>query len=265
MVSESPNLIEWRGVHKRFGPNRVLRGVDLQVRPGATLVIVGRSGCGKSVLLKTLVGLVTPDQGEIRVQGREILGDASAMAVTQKLCGMVFQGAALFDSLTVAGNLALPYWENTDLGVDEIKERIRHLLALVGLHDIEERMPADLSGGMRKRVSLARALADEPEIILYDEPTTGLDPIMSDAINELILSTQEQVKVTSIVVTHDLNTVRKVANCVAMVHEGQIVFQGTPDDFFASGDPIVVQFVEGRADESVEPVLVAPRDDDYDE
>ncbi|HRU22587.1 MAG TPA: ABC transporter ATP-binding protein [Candidatus Latescibacteria bacterium] len=265
MNTEHECLIRWEEVHKSFGANHVLRGVTLQVCQGETLVIIGRSGCGKSVLLKTLVGLISPDSGRIWVKDRPIVGDPSAMAEAQRLCGMVFQGAALFDSLSVAENLALPYWENTDLSKGEIEERIRSLLALVGLRDVEQLMPAELSGGMRKRVSLARALADEPEIMLYDEPTTGLDPIMADAINELIRSTQDKVKLTSIVVTHDLSTVRKVANHVAMLHEGRIVFHGTPDELFASADPVVTQFIQGRADARVEVPRPELREHEIDE
>ncbi len=265
MDTEHECLIRWEEVHKSFGANHVLRGVTLEVCKGETLVIIGRSGCGKSVLLKTLVGLIPPDSGRIWVKNRQIVGDPSAMAEAQRLCGMVFQGAALFDSLSVAENLALPYWENTDLSRGEIEERIRSLLALVGLREVEQLMPAELSGGMRKRVSLARALADEPEIILYDEPTTGLDPIMADAINELIRSTQEKVKLTSIVVTHDLSTVRKVANHVAMLHEGRIVFHGTPDELFLSADPVVTQFIQGRADARVEVPRPELREHEIDE
>ncbi|HPU84782.1 MAG TPA: ABC transporter ATP-binding protein [Candidatus Latescibacteria bacterium] len=263
--TERECLIRWEEVHKSFGANHVLRGVTLHVCRGETLVIIGRSGCGKSVLLKTLVGLISPDSGKIWVKDRQIVGDPPAMAEAQRLCGMVFQGAALFDSLSVAENLALPYWENTDLSREEIEERIRSLLALVGLRDVEQLMPAELSGGMRKRVSLARALADEPEIILYDEPTTGLDPIMADAINELIRSTQEKVKLTSIVVTHDLSTVRKVANNVAMLHEGRIVFHGPPDELFGSADPVATQFIQGRADARVEVPRPELREHEIDE
>jgi len=247
-MAERECLIRWVNVHKRFSDNLVLRGVTLEVCRGETLAVIGRSGCGKSVLLKTLVGLVRPDSGEIWMEGKQVAGDARAMTEAQKLCGMVFQSAALFDSLTVAENLALPYWENTDLPPEEIVVKIGHLLAMVGMEDAEDLMPSELSGGMRKRVSLARALADEPDIILYDEPTTGLDPIMADTINNLILQMQRELGVTSIVVTHDLVTVRKVANHVAMLHDGKIIFYGTVDEFFDADDPAVRQFIEGNAE-----------------
>jgi len=247
MDSRKP-IIQWRNVWKSFDDNRVLKGVTLDVYSGETLIIIGRSGEGKSVLLKTLLGLVTPEDGEVYVEGRDILTDRKAMVKARGILGMVFQSSALFDSLTVAENLALPYWENTDIPAGRILDNIRQLLALVGMRDVEELLPSELSGGMRKRVGLARALADEPQIILYDEPTTGLDPIMADAINDLIVDTQRELNVTSIVVTHDLTTVRKVADRVAMLHDGEIIFVGTADELFASNDPYVRQFIEGRAE-----------------
>jgi phospholipid/cholesterol/gamma-HCH transport system ATP-binding protein len=256
-MNESECLIRWVDVHKRFGSNHVLRGVTLDVCRGETLAIVGRSGEGKTVLLKTLVGLVRPDSGEIWIDRRQIVGDDDAIERSRRLCGMVFQSGALFDSLTVAENLALPYWENTELPVEGIIERIGNLLAMVGMEGVEELMPAQLSGGMRKRVSLARALADEPEIILYDEPTTGLDPIMSDTINGLILRMQRSPNVTSIIVTHDLQCVRKVADRVAMLHEGKIIFYGTVAEFLAADSAAVRQFIEGSADGPIQAVTLA--------
>jgi phospholipid/cholesterol/gamma-HCH transport system ATP-binding protein len=178
---------------------------------------------------------------------------------------MVFQNAALFDSMTVAENLALPYWENTALAEAEILEHIDRLLSMVGMAGFGGLMPSELSGGMRKRVSLARALGDEPEIILYDEPTTGLDPIMSDAINSLICSTQEKLNVTSIVVTHDLTTVRKVADGVAMLNEGRIAFHGTVEGLFSATDDVVRQFIEGRADARVETHVEVSKVSEYDD
>jgi phospholipid/cholesterol/gamma-HCH transport system ATP-binding protein len=210
--------------------------------------VVGRSGEGKSVLLKTLVGLIRPDSGEIWVDGRQIVGDDGALDLSRRLCGMVFQSAALFDSFTVGENIALPYWENTDMTVEQVEAKVRGLLAMVGMEGLEHLMPAELSGGMRKRVSLARALADEPEIVLYDEPTTGLDPIMADTINNLIVQMERELSVTSIVVTHDLQSVRKVADDVAMLHEGRVIFYGPAQEFLGSDMPAIRQFIEGSAE-----------------
>lgn len=238
-------IVRWRDVHKAFGDNDVLNGVTLDAFRGETLVIIGQSGSGKSVLVKTLLGLVEPDSGGISVEGRDILRSRREMARGLKLFGMVFQNSALFDSLTVAENLALQYWENTDWPRERIMSRVAELLGMVGMKDVEDLTPAELSGGMKKRIGLARALADEPEIIIYDEPTTGLDPIMSDAINQLILRIQQDVKVTSIVITHDMSTVRKTADHVALLHGGRIVFYGTPEELLASDDGYVQQFVRG--------------------
>jgi phospholipid/cholesterol/gamma-HCH transport system ATP-binding protein len=248
-TSENPHtpdhIVEWRDVRKSFGDNRVLNGVTLGVKRGATLVIIGQSGSGKSVLVKTLLGLVAPEGGEVLVEGRNILGNRHAMDAGLKLIGMVFQNSALFDSMNVAENLALPYWESTDWTRERIMRRVTELLGMVGLRNIEHLMPSELSGGMKKRVGLARALADEPEIIIYDEPTTGLDPIMADAINQLIRRIQNEVHVTSIVITHDLSTVRHTADHVALLHGGRIVFYGTADELFASDNEHVRRFVSG--------------------
>jgi len=238
-------IVEWRDVRKSFGDNRVLNGATLGVQRGETLVIIGQSGSGKSVLVKTLLGLVVPDGGEVLVEGRNILENRHAMDAGLKLFGMVFQNSALFDSMNVAENLALPYWESTSWTREQIMQRVTELLGMVGLRNIEHLMPSELSGGMKKRVGLARALADEPEIIIYDEPTTGLDPIMADAINQLIRRIQNEVRVTSIVITHDLSTVRYTADRVALLHNGKIVFYGTADELFASGNEHVRRFVSG--------------------
>jgi len=248
-------IIRWVNVYKRFGDNVVLRGVTLDVQRGETLAVVGRSGVGKSVLLKTLLGLMAPDSGEVWVRGRRVTGSQSAMDEGRRLIGMVFQNSALFDSMTVAENIALPYWENTSLPREEVMERVTRLLGMVGLSKVEDLMPAALSGGMRKRVALARALADEPEIILYDEPTTGLDPIMADAINGLIIQMQRDLNVTSIVVTHEMATVRKVAHHVALLHNGEIIFHGTTEDLFTTDNPYVRQFIEGNAEG---PITIIP-------
>jgi phospholipid/cholesterol/gamma-HCH transport system ATP-binding protein len=260
-MRERSCLIRWVNVHKSFGANRVLNGVTLEVCRGETLAVVGRSGEGKSVLLKTLVGVVRPESGEIWVEGRRVSGDEEALARSRRLFGMVFQNGALFDSLTVAQNIALPYWENTDLPLDAIAGKISSLLAMVGMEGAESLMPAELSGGMKKRVSLARALAGDPRIILYDEPTTGLDPIMADTINNLIIRMQRDLSVTSIVVTHDLQSVRKVADYVAMIEDGTIISYGTVDEFFASDMPAVRQFIEGNAEGPIRTTPVGPSPD----
>lgn len=240
-------FLRFEGLSKRFGTQRVLDGVDLDVARGETLVIIGRSGCGKSVLLKHLIGLLRPDAGRILVDGRDIVPlDEEAMTGVRARFGMVFQGSALFDSLSVEENVgfALRRQGRPD---DEIRDIVEGRLADVGLPGAGAKKPAELSGGMRKRVGLARALAMNPEAILYDEPTTGLDPVMSDAISDLIVETRERLGVTSIVVTHDMTSAYKVGHRIAMLYEGHIRAAGTPDEIRASTDPVVAQFIAGRA------------------
>jgi len=241
-------MIEVQNVHRWFGSHHVLSGINLQIREGETLVIIGRSGCGKSVLLKIMMGILEPDQGEIIINGVNLhqLGLRELDQFRLKL-GMLFQGAALFDSLTVCENVGFSLFEHTHLSVSTIRDKVREKLALVGLEGIEDKMPADLSGGMKKRVGLARAICNEPKIILYDEPTTGLDPINADAINELILAMQQRLKVTSLVVTHDMTSAYKVANRIAMLYEGKIIIVGTPDEIKHSDNPVVQQFITGSA------------------
>ncbi len=252
-------IIQLRNVHRSFGGTPVLRGVDLDVRRSETLVVIGRSGCGKSVMLKHLVGLHKPDSGSILVDGEDITGlsEMALFPVRQKF-GFLFQGAALLDSLTVAENVGLGLSELTRMTADEIRCTVSEKLDLVGMGGSEELMPADLSGGMKKRVGLARAIAYEPEIVLYDEPTTGLDPIMADAINNLIITLKRELHISSIVVTHDMASVRKVADRVAMLFEGRIIFTGTVEEMDSSEDPVVRQFVEGRAEG---PITVTGRND----
>jgi len=241
-------LIEIKGVQKWFGGNHVLRGVDLTIRDGETLVIIGRSGCGKSVLLKHIMAILEPDEGDIRIDGRSMY---TMTPEEQDQCrlqlGMLFQGAALFDSLTVGGNVGFSLHEHTQMAEEAIGQKVREKLGLVGLAGIEELMPASLSGGMKKRVGLARAICNEPKTILYDEPTTGLDPINADVINDLILRMQEQLKVTSIVVTHDMTSAYKVGDRIAMLYEGKIIGTGTPDEIKNSKDPVIQQFITGSA------------------
>ncbi len=241
-------MIEIQNIHKQFGDKDVLRGVDLTIRDGETLVIIGRSGCGKSVLLKHIMAILEPDEGDIKIDGRSMFSMTPDEQDRSRLkLGMLFQGAALFDSLTVRGNVGFSLYEHTQFSEETIEMKIREKLSWVGLSDIEDLMPSSLSGGMKKRVGLARAICHEPSIILYDEPTTGLDPINADVINELILQMQRRLQVTSIVVTHDMTSAFKVANRIAMLYEGKIIAVGTPDQIRNSQDPIVQQFVTGSA------------------
>ena len=250
MTAPNMPLIEFKAVHKRFGPLVVLNGVDLTVQPGESVVIIGASGSGKSVMLKHIVGLLQPDAGEVwfGAQRVDTLTERDLMPI-RKRCGFLFQMGALFDSLTVGENIAFPIVEHTHLDPADVRRIVAHRLSLVGLPGIEHKLPGELSGGQRKRVALARAIALEPEIILYDEPTTGLDPIRSDVINELIIKLRRELKTASITVTHDMNSAFKVANRIVMLHEGKIIINGTPDDIRYSTDPVVKRFVSGEADE----------------
>jgi phospholipid/cholesterol/gamma-HCH transport system ATP-binding protein len=248
-VNREGPIISIRGVKKAFGGQQVLRGVDLDVRTGESLVVIGPSGCGKSVLLKHMIGLIRPDEGSIRVRGEEITTmDADSLYEVRKRFGMLFQGAALFDSLTVEENVGLGLAEHTRLSTEEIAAQVAASLQRVGMESAVRKKPSELSGGMKKRVGLARAIAMNPEIILYDEPTTGLDPIMADVINRLIRSLQREMSATSITVTHDMTSASKVADRVAMLHGGRIVFEGTVEEVRATDDPIVQQFVRGDAE-----------------
>jgi len=239
-------MIKIVDVYKKFRTNEVLRGANLEIMDSETITIIGGSGTGKSVLLKNIMGLLKPDCGEIFIDDIEItrLKEAELLEV-QKKFGYLFQGAALFDSLTVSENVAFGLRNIGKLPESAIIDRVRECLSMVGLKGIENLKPAELSGGMRKRVGLARAIAHKPKYILYDEPTTGLDPIMADVINDLILHLQKQLGVTSIVVTHDMKSAYKVSNRIAMLYLGKIVSVGTPDDIKNSKDEIVHQFVEG--------------------
>ena len=245
-------MIRIRGLSKKLGRKQVLDGLDLDIPTGLTIVIMGRSGTGKSVLLKHIIGLMKPDAGTIEVDGELMTGvsehDLNEVRIR---FGMLFQGAALFDSLTVGENIALPLREHTRLSEADIKARVAERLAWVGLSGVQEMKPASLSGGMRKRVGLARAIAMDPAYILYDEPTTGLDPIMSDVINKLIRSLQHRIGVTSIVVTHDLHSAWHVGDRLALLHEGKVVFTGTPSEAKETSDERVRQFIEGRSEETV--------------
>jgi len=238
--------IEFRQVHKTFEQIPVLTGMDLAIRPGETLTIIGGSGSGKSVTLKLIVGLLKPESGQILIEGEDIVPMAEdRLLQVRKKIGMVFQNSALFDSLSVAENIAYPLREHTTMSETEIRERIRETLNLVGLEGVEEKDPADLSGGMRKRVALARAIALVPRIILYDEPTTGLDPTNTEKINELIVDTAEKLGVTSVVVTHDMRSAFKVSDRIAFLNMGKIAMDGTPREIEGSDLPLVRQFISG--------------------
>lgn len=236
-------------LHKAFGENQVLEGVNLEIERGETMVIIGQSGSGKSVLLKHLIGILKPDQGEIYVDGVEItsLKEDELLKVTKKF-GMLFQGAALFDSLTVGQNVSFGLERYANFSEEEKQELVTESLTKVGLRGVEHLMPYELSGGMKKRVGLARAIAYGPEIILYDEPSTGIDPIRADAINELINRMKKELRVTSVVITHDMTSSYKVADRIAMLYEGKIIEIGTAEEIRNSKNEIIQQFIHGQAE-----------------
>lgn len=230
---------------KEFEGHPVLRGMNLKVEKGETMAIMGRSGCGKSVLLKLIMGLLKPDGGKIWIDGKETANlTEKQMDEVRKRFGMVFQSSALFDSLTVGENVGFSLSRHTNMSREEVAQVVAEKLELVGLHGIEDVMPADLSGGMKKRVSLARAISMNPEMILYDEPTTGLDPVMAEEINLLIAELHDRLKVTSLVVTHDMKSAFSVATRMAMMYDGRIIATGTPEEFQQSTEPVVRQFLD---------------------
>ncbi len=243
-------LIELRHISKRFGRQVVLDDLSLSVEAEKCLVVIGVSGTGKSVLLKHIVGLLRPDSGEIWYVGRRIdnLPERKLLRMRHDF-GFLFQMGALFDSMKAEDNVAFPLIEHSNKKADEVREVVAQKLAMVGLRDVGRKMPGELSGGQKKRVALARAIALNPKVILYDEPTTGLDPVRSDVINELIIKLQRELKVTSIVVTHDMNSALKIADRIVMLHQGKIRFDGTPDQIKTSNDPVVHRFVTGEASE----------------
>jgi phospholipid/cholesterol/gamma-HCH transport system ATP-binding protein len=243
-------MIEVRDLKKKFGPQPILDGVSFRIENGESVAIIGRSGGGKSVLLKHIIGLLQPDAGAVFIDGENIvtMNERQLLRVREKF-GMVFQGAALFDSMTVAENVAFPLERKHKLTTGEIARRVAAALEVVDLPGTQHKKTAELSGGMRKRVGLARAIVYEPQIVLYDEPTTGLDPIVSDSIDKLIMRVRDHLKVTSIVVTHDMRSARRVGNHVLMLHEKKIYANCTPENLFASTDPVVRQFIDGVADE----------------
>ncbi len=243
------SIVQLANIYKRFGDEQVLAGLNLSVPRGETLVIMGRSGAGKSVILKHMIGLMAPDRGEVYFDGRRLdtLKHAELQQVRRRI-GMLFQGAALFDSMTVAENVSLGLRKLTRMSEGEIREVVRAKLAAVGLSGVEEKMPAELSGGMRKRVGLARAIAMDPELVLYDEPTTGIDPITADAIKNLILDTRRQFGVTSVVVTHDVSNALKLGTLILLLVDGRIIFSGTSVEVKSTDNPYVRQFLEGSAE-----------------
>lgn len=248
-IRVTKKMIEIQNVSKSFNAHKVLDDLSLKIDRGSTTVIIGRSGCGKSVLLKHIIGLMSPDSGKILVDGEDVTNMNGKLLQQLRLkFGMLFQGAALFDSLTVGENVGFSLREHTD-DVDDVAlaHKVREALELVGLKGIEDLMPAELSGGMKKRVALARAIASDPQIMLYDEPTTGVDPIMGDAINDLILELHDKLNVTSVVVTHDMTSAFKVADKIAMLYNGRIITEGAADQIKSSSDPIVHQFITGSA------------------
>lgn len=242
-------MIAVRSLVKNLGEQEVLRGVNLEVGLGETLAIIGRSGGGKSVLLKNLIGLMQPDSGEIWIEGQSIVGlhERQLGPIRQKI-GILFQGAALFDSMTVAENIAFPLREAGERNMDVIAAQVKEMLDVVELEGQEDKMPVNLSGGMKKRVGLARAIIRRPKCVLYDEPTSGLDPVVSDSINRLIRRLQERFGMTSIVVTHDMKSAFHVSNRIAYLHEGQIYFHGTPAELQQTNDQVIQDFLLGRSE-----------------
>ncbi len=244
------NLIEVRDLRQKFGQQDILRGVNLDIPKGETLVLLGQSGGGKSVFLRHLIGLIRPLSGSIKIEGEEIahLSERELEPVRRKI-GMLFQDGALFDSLTVFDNVAFPLRERGERNEKVIREKVARALELVSLQGQENKMPVNLSGGMRKRAALARAIITDPSCILYDEPTAGLDPIVSDTINRLIRRLQSQLQVTSIVVTHDMISTNHIADRVALLREGRIHFNGSLEKLHSSTDPLIRDFIEGRSHE----------------
>jgi phospholipid/cholesterol/gamma-HCH transport system ATP-binding protein len=241
-------MIELKQLTKSFNSLKVLKNLNLKIEKGSTVVVIGRSGCGKSVMLKHIVGVLRPDSGRVLIDGQDIADlKAKELNILRKRMNMVFQGGALFDSLTVGENVGFKLIEHENITSMELFEKVEEALSLVGLSGIGNLMPSELSGGMRKRVALARAICTKPELILYDEPTTGVDPITADSINELIRSLHDKLKVTAVVVTHDMKSAYKIADRIAMLYQGQIIAEGTPSEIQNSDHPIVHQFVNGLA------------------
>lgn len=239
-------MIQLLDIHKSFGKQEVLSGVDLDIEDGQTTVIIGRSGGGKSVLLKHIIGLLKPDSGQVLIDSIDLtkLNDRDLNEIRKKF-GMLFQDAALFDSMTVGENVAFPLREHAKMKEEEIRQIVADRLKAVGLSGVDGKMPSQLSGGMKKRVGLARAIALRPEIVLFDEPTTGLDPVMTEAINQLIMETQKNFHLTCVVISHDIASIFRIGHKIAMLYDGKIIECGTPEEIRASTDPVMVQFLSG--------------------
>ena len=247
--SEPAPVIEFVDVHKSFGKQKILNGLSMRIPKGWVTSVIGRSGTGKSVTLKHIMGLLRPDKGQILFDGNDVTRMREREVYQmRKRYGFLFQEAALFDSMTVFDNVAFPLREHTRKSRAEIAEVVRKKLEIVGLTAAEQKFPSQLSGGMRKRVGLARAIALDPEIILFDEPTSGLDPVVTDAVDQMILSTQDQLHVTMVVITHDVNSMFKISDKIIMLHEGSVRAAGSKDDIRNSADPMVQQFLQGRSD-----------------
>jgi phospholipid/cholesterol/gamma-HCH transport system ATP-binding protein len=242
-------MIEVRDLKKSFGTHSILDGVSFRIEKGESVVIIGRSGGGKSVLLKHLIGLLQPDAGQVLIEGENIvpMNERELLRVRRKF-GMLFQSAALFDSMTVAENVGFAFRRERSLPKAEIQEKVAEMLEMVDLPGTEDKQPSELSGGMRKRVGLARAVIYRPQIVLYDEPTTGLDPIVSDSIDKLILRVRDRLDVTTVVVTHDMRSARRLGQRIMMLHKQKIYATGTAEEIFNSQDPVVRQFIDGVSD-----------------
>lgn len=241
-------MIKLAGIHKSFGGNHVLKGLDIEVPRGESRVIIGGSGSGKSVILKHIIGILKPDKGDVIIDGVNIkILKENGLNEIRKKFGMLFQMAALFDSMNVWENVGFSLSRHAKMKPREIKEIAVEKLKMVGLTGVENLMPSELSGGMKKRVGLARAIAHEPDVLLYDEPTTGLDPIMADAINELIIEMREKLSVTSVAITHDMSSAYKIADKISMLYDGVIIETGTPEEIKNTGSPVVRQFIAGSA------------------
>src|SRR5512136_1976504 len=242
-------MIEVHDLQKRFGTHAILDGVSFRIEKGESVVIIGRSGGGKSVLLKHLIGLLKPDAGQVRIEGEDIvpMNERELLRVRRKF-GMLFQSAALFDSLTVAENVGFAFRRERSLPETDVRRKVAEVLEMVDLPGTEDKKPSELSGGMKKRVGLARAIIYQPQIVLYDEPTTGLDPIVSDSIDQLILRVRDRLDVTTVVVTHDMRSTRRVGQRIMMLHDKKLYATGTPEEIFNSQDPVVRRFTEGVSD-----------------
>ena len=244
MANGPEPVIDVQGVYKSFNGFQVLKGIDLKMMPGTTTVVLGGSGSGKTVLMKHIMGLFKPDKGRVLVDGEDVSNmGRQELSVFRQRMGMVFQSSALFDSMTVGDNVAFPLREHSKLSEAEIMQKVKEKLAIVDLHDVEDKFPAELSGGMRKRVGLARAIVREPKIVLYDEPTTGLDPLTTESVDEMIINARQRLGVTSVVISHDVGSAFHIGDRIAVINEGRIVVEGTPEEVRHTQEPFTRQFL----------------------